>query len=163
MWWTITSHCSGIESLRKIIYFYTSFVTVCIMGTFTVCWLYHIAGRHLMYKCKYKINISMFSLQADSWDSWVWEYRQAPDEIDALGLQMKTIGLHFRVHNSHFSIDRGISPKIEIKCTSIVGNSVRHKSIYPTLSKSVTTNKLAQERLYNSAGRYFNLSYQKYT
>ncbi|KAJ9591674.1 hypothetical protein L9F63_001761, partial [Diploptera punctata] len=88
---------------------------------------------------------------ADSWDSWVWDYRQTSDETDGLGLQMKTIGLHFRIHSSHFSADSGISPKMEIKCTSTVGNSVRHKSVYPTLTRSISTNKLAQERQINSS------------
>ncbi|KAJ9574078.1 hypothetical protein L9F63_008492 [Diploptera punctata] len=85
-------------------------------------------------------------------DSWVWEYPPSPEESDSQGLHTKTVGLQFQVLNTHLVNHGGFSPKVEIRCTSIVGESVRHMSVYPKLVRALTSNKLAQERNFNSAG-----------
>ncbi|KAJ9586790.1 hypothetical protein L9F63_019617, partial [Diploptera punctata] len=85
--------------------------------------------------------------------SRVWEYRPGADETDSQGLHTKTIGLHFQILNSHFSSEGGLSRKMEIRCTSTVGESTRHKSIQPKLNRALTSNKLAQERQANAAGQ----------
>ncbi|PSN39685.1 hypothetical protein C0J52_22262 [Blattella germanica] len=80
-------------------------------------------------------------------DSWVWEYRPIPDDVDSLGMVTRTIGLHFQVLSSHSS-----NNKIEIKCTAEVGPSVRHSFIHASIARSMTSHKLHQERPSNAAG-----------
>ncbi|PSN38261.1 hypothetical protein C0J52_17447 [Blattella germanica] len=84
-------------------------------------------------------------------DSWVWEYRAGADETDAQGLHSKTVGLQFQILNSHFVSNQGLAPQLEIRCTSKVGDNVRHKSMFPTIARTLTTNKFHQERLSNTA------------
>ncbi|XP_069674524.1 uncharacterized protein [Periplaneta americana] len=86
-------------------------------------------------------------------DARAWEYREGPDETDTQGLHTKTVGLHFRIQNTHFTSNGGgLSPRMEIRCTSTVGGVGRHKSMFPSLARGLTSNKLAQERYMNSAG-----------
>ncbi|KAJ4449927.1 hypothetical protein ANN_01334 [Periplaneta americana] len=86
-------------------------------------------------------------------DARVWEYREGPDETDPQGLHTKTVGLHFRIQDSHFTNNGGsLNNRMEIRCTSTVGGVSRHKSMFPTLARTLTSNKLAQERYGNSAG-----------
>ncbi|XP_069674525.1 uncharacterized protein [Periplaneta americana] len=86
-------------------------------------------------------------------DARVWEYRDGADETDSQGLHTKTVGLHFQIQNTHFTSNGGgLSPKMEIRCTSTVGGVNRHKSVFPTLARALTSNKLAQERYKNTAG-----------
>jgi hypothetical protein len=83
----------------------------------------------------------------------VWEYRKGPDENDSQGFYTKTVGLQFQIQNEHFSNNGGgTAPTMEIRCTSIVGNSTRHKVLLSTLARPLTSNKLAQEGFRNSAG-----------
>jgi len=83
----------------------------------------------------------------------VWEYRHGPDEKDAQGFYTKTVGLQFQVQNEHFSNNgAGAAPRMEIRCSSTVGNSTRHKVLFPALARPLTSNKLAQEGFRNSAG-----------
>ncbi|KAJ4449961.1 hypothetical protein ANN_01368 [Periplaneta americana] len=85
-------------------------------------------------------------------DARVWEYRDGADETDSQGLHTKTVGLHFQIQNTHFTSNGGgLSPKMEIRCTSTVGGVSRHKSVFPTLARALTSNKLAQERYKNTA------------
>jgi hypothetical protein len=44
-------------------------------------------------------------------------------------------------------------PRIEIHCTSTAGGRTRHKAVFPTLARALTSNKLAQEGFRNSAGK----------
>jgi hypothetical protein len=84
----------------------------------------------------------------------VWQYREGPDETDAQGLHTKTVGLHFQIQNEHFANNGGgVTPRMEIRCTSTVGGSTRHKSVFPTLARPLTSDKLAQEGFRNSAGK----------
>jgi hypothetical protein len=87
-------------------------------------------------------------------DKWVWEYRQGADETDPQGLHTKTVGLHFQIHNAHFASDgKSLVPRMEIRCTSTVGGQTRHKAVLSSLRRSLTSNKLAQERFRTSAGK----------
>ncbi|XP_069675827.1 uncharacterized protein [Periplaneta americana] len=82
----------------------------------------------------------------------IWEYREGPDETDSQDLHSKTLGLHFRIQDSHFINNGGsLSPRMEIRCTSTVGGVSRHKFVFPTLATALTSNKLAQEVYKNSA------------
>jgi len=47
---------------------------------------------------------------------------------------------------------------MEIRCSSTVGDSTRHKVLFPTLARPLTSNKLAQEGFRNSAGN--NMPYK---
>ncbi|PSN53155.1 hypothetical protein C0J52_06269, partial [Blattella germanica] len=85
-------------------------------------------------------------------DSWVWEYRPGADDTDSQGLHTKTIGLQFQILNSHLDTNAGSTTKMEIRCTSTVGDKVRHKSVFPSIARALTTHKLHQERLSNAAG-----------
>jgi hypothetical protein len=86
-------------------------------------------------------------------DTWVWEYREGADETDSQGLHTKTVGLHFQIQNSHFTSSGGsLVSRMEIRCTATVGDNTRHKAVFPSLARSLTSNKLAQERFRNSAG-----------
>jgi len=84
----------------------------------------------------------------------VWEYHEGADETDPLERRTRTVGLHFQVQNSHFaSNEEGHTPRMEIRCTSTVGDETRHKAVFSTLSRAATSNKLAREGFHNSAGR----------
>jgi hypothetical protein len=87
-------------------------------------------------------------------DTWVWEYQEGADETDSQGLHTKTVGLHFQIQKSHFTSNGGghIS-RLEIRCTATVGGRTRHKAVFPSLARTLTSNKLAQERFRNSAGK----------
>jgi hypothetical protein len=86
-------------------------------------------------------------------DTWVWEYREGADETDSQGLHTKTVGLHFQIQNAHFSSNKGGHiPRMEIRCTATVGGRSRHKAVFPSLARALTSNKLAQEGFRNSAG-----------
>jgi hypothetical protein len=86
-------------------------------------------------------------------DTWVWEYREGADETDPQGLHTKTVGLHFQIQNSHFaSKGGGLVSRMEILCSATVGGKLRHKAVFPSLARSLTSNKLAQERFRNFAG-----------
>jgi hypothetical protein len=86
-------------------------------------------------------------------DAWVWEYRERTDEADSQGLHTKTVGLHFQIQNAHFtSSDGDVIPRMEIRCISTVGDRTRHKAVFSSLARALTSNKLAQERLRNCAG-----------
>jgi hypothetical protein len=87
-------------------------------------------------------------------DTWVWEYREGADETDSQGLHTKTVGLHFQIQNAHFTSNGGGPiPRMEIRCTATVGGKPRHKAVFPGLARALTSNKLAQERFRNSAGK----------
>jgi hypothetical protein len=87
-------------------------------------------------------------------DTWVWEYREGADETDSQGLHTKTVGLHFQIQNAHFTSNRGsLIPRMEISCAATVGGRTRHKAVFPSLARALTSNKLAQEGFRNSAGR----------
>lgn len=89
-------------------------------------------------------------------DTWVWEYREGADETDSQGLHTKTVGLHFQIQNSHFTSSGGsLISRMEISCTATVGGRSRHKAVFPSLARALTSNKLAQERFRNSAGKMF--------
>jgi hypothetical protein len=84
----------------------------------------------------------------------VWEYRDGADETDSQGLHTKTVGLHFQIQNAHFTSNGGgVIPRMEISCTSTVGGRTRHKAVFSSLARALTSNKLAQERFRNSAGK----------
>ncbi|XP_033607840.1 uncharacterized protein LOC111865754 isoform X2 [Cryptotermes secundus] len=86
-------------------------------------------------------------------DTWVWEYRDGADETDSQGLHTKTVGLHFQIQNEHFTSNRGsLIPRMEIRCSATVGGRTRHKAVFPSLARALTSNKLAQEGFRNSAG-----------
>ncbi|XP_023717083.1 uncharacterized protein LOC111869649 [Cryptotermes secundus] len=86
-------------------------------------------------------------------DTWVWEYHEGADETDSQGLHTKTVGLHFQIQNSHFiNSGGGLISRMEIRCTATVGGRTRHKAVFPSLARALTSNKLAQERFRNSAG-----------
>ena len=81
------------------------------------------------------------------------EYREGPDETDAHGLHTKTVGLQFQIENEHFMNNGGGTvPRMEISCISTVGETTRHKEVFPALARQLTSNKLAQEGFRNSAG-----------
>jgi hypothetical protein len=85
-------------------------------------------------------------------ETWVWEYRKRADETDSQGLHTKTVGLHLQIQNTHFNSNSGgLTPRMEIRCTSTVGDEARYKAVFPTLARALTSNKLAQERFRNSA------------
>lgn len=87
-------------------------------------------------------------------DTWVLEYREGPDETDTQGLHTKTVGLNFQIQNEHFIINgEGVAARMEIRCTSTVGGLTRQKSVFPTLARGLTSNKLAQNGYRNSAGK----------
>jgi hypothetical protein len=89
-------------------------------------------------------------------DTWVWEYREGADETDPQGLHTKTVGLHFQIQNSHFASNGGgLVSRMEIGCTATVGGKTRHKAVFPSLARSLTSNKLAQERFQNAAGNVY--------
>ncbi|KAJ9585522.1 hypothetical protein L9F63_002688, partial [Diploptera punctata] len=86
-------------------------------------------------------------------DTWSWDNRRGWMEKDSQGLYTRTVGLQFQILSSHFTSNGGgLMPKMEIRCTSTIGNSVRHKAVYPTLVRALTSNSLAQKRLTGSAG-----------
>jgi hypothetical protein len=90
-------------------------------------------------------------------DTWVWEYREGADETDSQGLHTKTVGLHFQIQNGHFTTNNGggAIPRMEISCISTVGERTRHKTVFSSLARALTSNKLAQERFRNSAGKKY--------
>jgi hypothetical protein len=82
----------------------------------------------------------------------VWEYPEEANERDDQGLHTKTMGLHFQIQKEHFTNDGGgISPRLEIRCISTVGDSIRHKAIYSTLAKALGSYKLARNGSRNPA------------
>ena len=83
----------------------------------------------------------------------VWEYRDGPDETDARGLHTKTVGLHFQIQNKHFANNGGgVTPRMEILCSSSVGGSTRYRVVSTTLTRALASDKLAQEGFRKSAG-----------
>jgi hypothetical protein len=99
-------------------------------------------------KCPLKQYISLFQVE-----NLVSEYRDGPDETDTQGLHTKTVGLQFQIQNEHFTNNGGgAAPRMEIRCSSTVGESTRHKVLFPALARPLTSNKLAQEGFRNSAG-----------
>jgi hypothetical protein len=96
-----------------------------------------------------KATISLFQVE-----KLVSEYRDGPDETDTQGLHTKTVGLQFQIHNEHFTNNGGGAvPRMEIRCNSTVGDSIRHKVVSPALARPLTSNILAQEGFRNSAGK----------
>jgi hypothetical protein len=84
----------------------------------------------------------------------MWEYKKGADETDGQGLHTKTVALHFQIQNEHFSDNgRSSTPKMEIRCISTVGESVRYKVVHSTITKALTSNQLAQEGFRNSASK----------
>ena len=82
----------------------------------------------------------------------MWEYREGADETDTQGLHTKTVGLQFQIQKEHFTNNGGgVTPRMEIRCISTVGDSTRRKAVYSTLAKALASNKLAQEGFRNSA------------
>jgi hypothetical protein len=70
------------------------------------------------------------------------------------GLHTKTVGLHFQVQKTHFKRNVGkLLPRLEISCISTVGEKTRHKAVFPTLARALTSKKLAEEIFWNSAGK----------
>lgn len=92
------------------------------------------------------------NVKVNPWLSTLWEYRQDVDENDSSGFHRKTVGLHFQINSSHFTNKEERSSKMEIRCTSTLGESVRHKSVYSILLRTLTSDNLAQERHVNAAG-----------
>lgn len=87
-------------------------------------------------------------------ESLMWEYNKGADETDAQGLHTKTVALQFQIQNEHFAKNgRSTTPKMEIRCISTVGESVRYKVVYATITKALTSNQLAQEGFRNSASK----------
>jgi hypothetical protein len=84
----------------------------------------------------------------------MWEYKKGADETDAQGLHTKTVALQFQIQNEHFTNNgRSTTPKMEIRCISTVGESVRYKVVYTTITKALTSNQLAQEGFRNTASK----------
>ena len=84
----------------------------------------------------------------------MWEYNKGADETDAQGLHTKRVALHFQIQNEHFTNNgRSTTPKMEIRCISTVGELVRYKVVYATITKALTSNQLAQEGFRNSASK----------
>jgi hypothetical protein len=84
----------------------------------------------------------------------MWEYNKGADETDAQGLHTKTVALQFQIQNEHLTNNgRSTTPKVEIRCVSTVGDSVRYKVVYTTITKALTSNQLAQEGFRNSASK----------
>lgn len=82
------------------------------------------------------------------------EYNKGADETDARGLHTKTVALRFQILDKHFTNNgRSSAPKVEIRCISTVGDSVRYKVVYTTITKALTSNQLAQEGFRNSASK----------
>jgi hypothetical protein len=81
------------------------------------------------------------------------EYNKGADETDVQGLHTKTVGLKFQIRNELFTNNgRSTNPKIEIRCNSTVGKSVRSKMANATIVKALT-NQMAQEGFQNSASK----------
>jgi hypothetical protein len=82
------------------------------------------------------------------------EYNKGADETDTQGLQTKTVALRFQIQNEHITNNgRSTTPKMEIRCISTVGESIRYKVVYSTITKALTSNQLAQEGFRNSASK----------
>ncbi|KAJ9596705.1 hypothetical protein L9F63_012270 [Diploptera punctata] len=116
----------------------------------------HVSANCTSGKSKPVANMTWYinGVEVDSWQ----EYRQSVDEADPPGFHSMTVGLHFQVHSSHFTNKEERSSRIEIRCTSTLGESIRHKSVYSTLFRTLTSGKLAQERHVNSAGKSVSTS-----
>jgi hypothetical protein len=84
----------------------------------------------------------------------VWEHNKGADETDAQGLHTKTVALKFQIRNELSTNNgRSTNPKMEIRCNSTVGKSVRYKVATATIVKTLTSNQLAQEGIRNSASK----------
>jgi len=111
-------------------------------------YLFYVIKSHTLHRRIYTISL-FFQVESS-----IWEYNKGADETDGQGLHTKTVALHFQIKSEHFPNNGGSNtPKMEIRCISTVGESVRYKVVYSTITKALTSNQLAQEGFRNSASK----------
>nr|CAD7200077.1 unnamed protein product [Timema douglasi] len=83
-----------------------------------------------------------------------WYLEPATDETDSQGLHTRTLGLRLQAEKRHFQTP---TRTMELRCSATVLDETWHRVISPGLTQ-LTNQKLAQERLANTATTNFVLS-----